>query len=90
MDGVSQRNRFLLGKTCVQKECGMKTQAAPVTSLREADIRKVSVEASADPRTVRRVLRGDGTQSMACDRVRAVLRRMGIEPQLAQVKGVRR
>jgi len=68
----------------------MKTSAAPVTSLREADIRKVSVEASADPRTVRRVLRGDGTQSMASDRVRTALRRMGIEPPTPAAKGARR
>lgn len=46
--------------------------------LTEAQVRKVAVEASADPRTVRRVLRGDATRSMACDRVRVVLQRMGI------------
>lgn len=70
----------------------MKTQAAPVTSLREAEVRRVSVEAGADPRTVRRVLRGEGTQSMAADRVRTALRRMGIEPTPAApaAKGARR
>jgi hypothetical protein len=55
-----------------------KPQPSPLAALSTAEIRKVSVEASADPRTVRRVLNGDGTKSMASDRVRVVLRRMGI------------
>lgn len=51
--------------------------SAPV-SLPEAQVRRIAVEASADPRTVRRVLRGEGTDSMACDRVRLVLKRLGL------------
>ena len=53
--------------------------AAPRTDqLGEADIRKIAVEASADPRTVRRVLKGESTRSMAAGRVRTVLRRLGL------------
>lgn len=55
----------------------------PATSVKqiempEAQVRRVAVEADADPRTVRRVLRGESTRGMAAERVRMVLRRMGM------------
>jgi DNA-binding LacI/PurR family transcriptional regulator len=55
--------------------------------LSEADIRKIAVAADADPRTVRRVLNGEGrTRGMARDRVVVVLTRMGIKAE----KGARK
>lgn len=50
----------------------------------EGDIRKIAVEASADPRSVRTVLKGGSVRGMADDRIRTVLRRMGVEPQADQ------
>lgn len=44
----------------------------------EAQVRRVAVESDADPRTVRRVLRGEATRGMAAERIRTVLRRMGL------------
>jgi hypothetical protein len=48
------------------------------TDLSESEVRKIAVEASADPRTVRRVLNGQATKGMASQRIAAVLRRMAL------------
>lgn len=46
--------------------------------LLRLDIIRVAGEAGADERTVRKVLKGKSTNSMASRRVETVLRRMGI------------
>jgi hypothetical protein len=43
-------------------------------------VRSIAVEASADPRTVRRVLEGERAKGMVDDRIRAVLAQRGIRP----------
>lgn len=43
-----------------------------------AEVYRIAVEADADPRTVRRILRGDSVRSRAGKRVVAALERLGI------------
>lgn len=56
----------------------LSTKAAQAPALSESEVRRIAVEASADPRTVRRVLNGQATRGMASQRIAAVLRRMGL------------
>jgi hypothetical protein len=56
----------------------MTAKASAKTSLSASEVRKIAVEASADPRTVHRVLSGQATKGMASQRIAAVLRRMGL------------
>lgn len=45
--------------------------------LSAADLRRYAVQASVDPRTLRRVAAGERVRGMAGDRARMVLRRAG-------------
>jgi hypothetical protein len=45
--------------------------------LDEAEIREVAVEAGADPRTVKRVIRDQPCQRLAAERITRALRKLG-------------
>lgn len=49
-----------------------------VRQLDEADIRKVAVEAEADPRTVKRVIRDQPCQRLTAERITRALRKLGL------------
>jgi DNA-binding LacI/PurR family transcriptional regulator len=46
--------------------------------LDEAEIRRIAVEADADPRTVKRVIRDQPVQRMTADRITRALRKLGL------------
>jgi hypothetical protein len=58
--------------------CG--TLVAPRATLSAHDTRRVAVEASTDPRTVVRFVRGQKTQSTTAARIRAAIERLALAP----------
>jgi len=60
-------------------------QSLPLTKpLNAREIRQIAVEADADPRTVVKVIEGQGTGSSAAERIERVLRRRGLVEQQQQ------
>jgi hypothetical protein len=55
-----------------------RNSARRLAGLGAAEIRRVAVEASADPRTVRKVLTGQEVRGMAEARVRQALAKLGL------------
>lgn len=50
----------------------------PVT-IREHEARRIAVEAKVDPRSVRRVVRGESVRPLTAERVIAALRALGLD-----------
>lgn len=60
------------------------TVSAPSATLSAHDTRRVAVEASTDPRTVVRFVRGQKTQSTTAARIRAAIERLALAPSDAR------
>lgn len=57
---------------------GMTRTTTPPTRLSEGQVRRIAADASVDPRTLHRLLRGEPVRGLAGERARAALEAVGI------------